>query len=194
MLYLRYHNTSCFFIKNKRGDQCLAVDAGWPCTLREYQRSMKDIGLRFGEISHCIVTHLHLDHAGLLGEFLECGIKCFLTEEQSFQRIDAMERTIRKNHPEYRAMDKSKLRMASLAGINAMLEDEGFPGEAIPTRGHSPDSLTFLAANGEAIIGDLAPLGQILDDAESEACWTMIRAKGARTIYPSHAGIFTLQD
>ncbi len=193
MLYMRYHNTNCFFIKGERGDACLAVDAGWPCTLREYQRSMKSIGLGFSEITHCIVTHLHLDHAGLLGEFLECGITCFLIGEQSFQRIDDMERIIKRNHKAYRDIDKSKLAIATLAGINKSLSDAGFPGEVIATRGHSADSISYLTAGGEAIIGDLAPADQIMDDGESEASWAMIRARGANKIFPSHGAIFALQ-
>jgi len=46
---------------------------------------------------------------------------------------------------------------------------------------------------GEAIIGDLAPPDQIMDDGESKASWALIRARGAKKIFPSHGVIFALQ-
>jgi len=129
----------------------------------------------------------------LIGEFLECGIACILVGEQSFQLIDEMERIIKRNHKAYRNIDRNKLAIATLAGINETLSDAGFAGEVIPTRGHSADSISYLTASGEAIIGDLAPADQIMDDGESEASWALIRARGARKIFPSHGAIFELQ-
>ena len=46
---------------------------GWPCTLYEYQRCMKEIGLRFTDIQIAVVSHFHMDHAGLVGEFPPLG-------------------------------------------------------------------------------------------------------------------------
>ncbi len=192
MYYFRYHNTNCFFIKNRNNDTYLAIDAGWPCTLREYQRALKSIGIAFNKISACIVTHLHMDHAGLLGEFLEHGIECFLVGMQSDKEIDEMERIIKKNYENYRAIDKSKMKRASIERINEILEKEGFSGEVIITNGHSPDSISYITEGKEAIIGDLTPLAQIMDDKKSEESWAIIERKHVKKIYPSHASVFEI--
>jgi glyoxylase-like metal-dependent hydrolase (beta-lactamase superfamily II) len=192
MLYFRYHNTNCFFIKNKRTETYLAIDAGWPCTLREYQRSLKNIGIKYTQISNCIITHLHMDHAGLVSEFIESGIQCYLLEKQSDKEIDEMERTIRKNYKEYKEIDKSKIRRVSIEEINELLNKEGFSGEVILTNGHSPDSISYITEDNEAIIGDLTPIEQIMDDKKSEENWRRIREKKVKRIYPSHANVFEI--
>lgn len=192
MRYFKYHNTNCFFIKNCNDDTYLAIDAGWPCTLREYQRALKSIGISFGQISCCIVTHLHMDHAGLLSDFLEYGVECFLVGIQSDEEIAAMERVIKKNYKDYKEIDKSKIKRFSIEEINVILEKEGFAGEVIMTNGHSPDSISYITEDEESIIGDLAPIGQIMDDKKSEECWSLIMKKKVKRIYPSHASVFEI--
>jgi len=60
---------------------------------------------------------------------------------------------------------------------------------------HSPDSISLLLDNGEAIIGDLPPEGQMLpDDQHAIRNWDLLRKMGARDIYPSHAMPFHLEE
>lgn len=190
MIYFRYHNTNCFFIKNRHKDSYLAIDAGWPGTLREYQRLLKGIGIPFGQIKICIVTHFHMDHAGLITDFLENGIECFMVENQTESEIDKMERTIKKNYRDYREMDRKKLKRVSVEECNRALETEGFPGEVVITDGHSPDSISYISESKEAIVGDLAPLEQIMDDPKSEESWRLLKNKDVKIVYPSHAEVF----
>lgn len=70
MVYFRYHSTNCFFVRSSMGDRLLAIDAGWPGTRHEHAQCMKQIGCRFHQISWAIVTHFHIDHAGLIGQFV----------------------------------------------------------------------------------------------------------------------------
>jgi glyoxylase-like metal-dependent hydrolase (beta-lactamase superfamily II) len=191
--YLRYRSTNCFFIEGRDGE-LLAFDAGWPCSLYEYRRAMKAIGLRFEDIRLALVSHMHMDHAGLLGEFLAAGIECFAFEGQR-EAIAEMERVIMKNaeYRAYRRIDGARLRDATISGFSGLLEKEGFPGEVIATRGHSPDSVSFLTDRGEALIGDLPPIDQVMDeDFASKESWAAIRARGATRIFPSHAAAFEL--
>src|SRR5512135_2292979 len=88
--YFRYRSTNCYFIESASGG-LLAFDAGWPCSLGEYRRSMKAIGLRLEDVRWAMVSHMHMDHAGLIGEFLERGIECFAFELQR-EAVDEMER------------------------------------------------------------------------------------------------------
>ncbi len=57
-----------------RGDDgWLQIDAGWndPQTLEVYEKGIGEIGIDPKDISHIIVTHVHLDHFGLAGKLKE---------------------------------------------------------------------------------------------------------------------------
>ena len=193
--HFRYHNTNCYFLESSINDSLLAIDAGWPCTLYEYQRNMKTIGYSFKNIKWAIVTHFHMDHAGLIGEFIKEGITCYKLENQTLNDIDEMERVIIKNkeYSSYQTIDKNMLKARTIKELNNELRILGIDGEVIVTKGHSPDSITFLTKEHEAIIGDLAPINQIMEnDNESLESWNSIKQKGIKKIYPSHAGLFDI--
>jgi len=193
--HFRYHNTNCYFLESSIDNSLLAIDAGWPCTLYEYQRALKTIGYSFKNIKWAIVTHFHMDHAGLIGEFIKEGITCYAFENQKFNNVTEMERVILKNkeYAAYQKIDMDKLNTMSINVFNNEIKTLGIDGEAIITQGHSPDSITFITKNHEAIIGDLAPINQIMEnDKESLENWNSIKQKGGKTIYPSHANIFEI--
>jgi glyoxylase-like metal-dependent hydrolase (beta-lactamase superfamily II) len=54
---------------------------------------MKTITCSLENIAWAMVTHFHIDHAGLIGEFMDRGIRCLVFENQ-LEAVDAMERTI----------------------------------------------------------------------------------------------------
>ena len=194
MLYLKYHSTNCFFVKSSLNQRLLAVDAGWPGTLYEYVRNMKTIGCKLEEVDWAIVTHFHMDHAGLISEFLERGVTCFAFENQ-VDAVDSMENTILKNDKTYKMIDKKKLRRINTKDSRALLASIGIIGEVIATDYHPADSISFVLDNGEAIVGDLPPEGQRMPgDNEHIRNWELIRKMGAKIVYPSHAGIFKLED
>jgi endoribonuclease LACTB2 len=193
VLSFRYHGTNCFFVRSSIDDRLLAIDAGWPGTLLEYARGMKSIGCFLDKIAWSIVTHFHMDHAGLLGEFLDRGVTCFVFENQ-LGAIDAMEKTIEKNGAHYGRIQKDRLHPIAIRDSRAVLEKLGIHGEVIVTDYHSPDSVTFLSDEGEAVIGDLSPAAQMMpDDQPFQRNWDLLRKRGARNIFPSHAGAFRLE-
>jgi len=118
----------------------LAIDAGWPCTLYEYQRAMKSIDCSFKNIKWAIVTHFHMDHAGLISEFINEGITCFILENQSVHDISEMEKIILKNreYSAYSKIDISKMLALSIKEMNKNLSIFGVEGEVLITKGHSP--------------------------------------------------------
>ena len=189
---LRYHSTNCFFAESVIDKRLLAIDAGWPLTLHEYQREMKKMGLRYQDIAWAIVTHFHMDHAGLITDFIADGINCIVFEKQ-LEAIEAMEKTIWKNLKEYQAIDKSKLTQIRIADAREFFATIGIQGEILRTDGHSPDSISFLSDNHEVAIGDLYPLEFVMpDDDKSNASWELIMEKGGEKIFPSHAPSFIL--
>jgi ribonuclease/clavin/mitogillin len=175
-------------------NKLLAVDSGWPCTFYEYQRVLKTIGYSFDKIAWAIVTHFHMDHAGLISEFINSGIMCFVFENQ-VDSIDEMERVILKNkrYKGYPLIDKNRLVYTNVSDFGRVLEKLGINGDVLVTNGHSPDSITYITDNKEAIIGDLYPPNLILDDdIKTIESWGKIRKKGIKKIYPGHAEVFDL--
>ncbi len=188
----RYHNTNCFFVESTLDKRLLAIDAGWPGTLNEYQREMKKVGLKYQDLAWAIVTHFHMDHAGLIADFIGDGINCIVFEDQ-LEAIDAMEKTIWKNSKDYHAIDKSKLIQLRIADSREFLRKIGIHGEILRTEGHSPDSISFLSDEHEVVIGDLHPIELVMpDDEKSNKSWELILEKGGEKIFPSHANFFNL--
>lgn len=193
MHYFRYHSTNCFLFENNCGD-LLAVDAGWPCSFFEYARLVKSIGFRMKQIRWALVTHFHLDHAGLVSDFMEQGIQCIVFQNQE-TAIDPMERTIRKNYRDYKPIhQESLIRWNTVDSIKSFAKI-GIVGSTLVTRGHSDDSISFLTGNQEAIIGDLCPVESVMDvDSASAESYAILRANQVKFVFPSHAPFFQLQS
>jgi len=170
----------------------LAIDAGWPCSLVEYARALKSTGHHFNQIAWAVVTHFHMDHAGLIGEFIEKGIHCLIFENQE-EAIDPMERMILKTYKKYKNIDKERLIRVREDDSRNYFENIGIHGEVLITPGHSSDSITFISDAHEAVIGDLYPIDLVMpDDTASLRSWELIKGKKAKYVYPSHAPIFEL--
>ena len=192
-LSITVQKTNYFFLEHRTNGSLLAVDAGWPCGLLGYMRAMKAAGLAFRAISHAVVTHFHLDHAGLIGEFAERGISCLIFENQ-LGAIDAMEATITKNgkeYAEYRPIPRQRLLRVSLKESGALLGALGFDGECFLTDGHSVDSISLVTSERDFFVGDLPPPDHVMEaDAGGGKDWREIRRRGGGRIFPSHAPPF----
>ena len=194
MKYFRYHNTNCFFIDSTGSCGLLAFDAGWPCTFYEYQRELKKVGCIFEQVKWAIVSHFHMDHAGLISEFLNNNVSCFVTEEQ-FNEIDNMERLIQNNmsYKDYPRIDKKRLEVLNVNEMSIFLNKKGIHGEIVQTQGHSIDSISLITESREAFIGDLDPVEQIMpNDIVKKESWNLLLSKGIRKAYPSHASIIEI--
>jgi glyoxylase-like metal-dependent hydrolase (beta-lactamase superfamily II) len=193
MKYFRFRSTNYFLLPSARDDGLLAFDVGWPCSLHGYAKALKTTGFRFAQIRWAMVSHFHIDHAGLVRDFQDAGVTCLVFECQS-GAIDAMEELAVRKYPAYRKILKEKLMRLGTADSRGFLESIGIQAEVAVTAGHSDDSVTLITDNGEALIGDLSPLSQLMpDDLNSHNCYELIRTKGAKNIYPSHAEPFSLE-
>jgi glyoxylase-like metal-dependent hydrolase (beta-lactamase superfamily II) len=193
MVSFRYQNTSCYLLPTADGKNLLAFDAGYPCSLHEYVRTMKGTDYRFDQIKWAMVSHFHFDHAGLVRDFQDAGIQCLLFENQG-GGIESMEKIIRRSYPKYEPILEDGFLPLKTGDSRAFLASIGIGGEVIQTAGHSDDSVSLITDAHEVLIGDLYPVSQIMDDdVKSNESWTKIREMGGRFIYPSHAEPFELE-
>lgn len=76
ILNVGYDSTNYYLIDTKSGR--LMVDCGWSGTLPKLMAELKRKGVPFKEIQYLLVTHFHPDHAGLVQELKNQGIKFIL--------------------------------------------------------------------------------------------------------------------
>ncbi len=86
--------TAAFFID---ADEPVIVDVGLESDAHKILDAVKEIGVAHEDVAHIVLTHVHLDHAGGIGEVAEAcpnadifvhekGAK-YLTDEESAQRL-----------------------------------------------------------------------------------------------------------
>lgn len=193
MVSFTYQHTHYYLLPTAGGKNLLAFDAGYPCSLHEYARGVKETGYRFDQIRWAMVSHFHLDHAGLIRDFQDAGIQCLLFENQG-EGIEEMERIISPKYSGYRSILRDSFFPLETCASRAFLASLGIRGEVVQTPGHSDDSVSLVIDDHEVLIGDLYPISQIMDDdVKSLQSWARIRDMGGRHIYPSHAEPFELE-
>jgi glyoxylase-like metal-dependent hydrolase (beta-lactamase superfamily II) len=141
-----------------------------------------------------MVSHFHLDHAGLIRDFQDAGIECLIFENQS-NGIEEMERIIAPKYKGYRNIDPNAFTKIESLTSRKFLKSIGIGAEVIKTIGHSDDSVSLILDNHDVLIGDLYPISQIMpEDSKSNESWHRIRAAGGRHIFPSHSIPFELDE
>lgn len=63
VINLTYKSTNCYLIKSNCG--WIMIDAGWPDTMPQFLKLLKQKDIHINNIKYFIVTHFHPDHAGL---------------------------------------------------------------------------------------------------------------------------------
>ncbi len=162
------------------------VDAGWPGTLAAIRQSCVRMGLRLEDIPYQLVTHYHIDHAGLAEELKRIGVRLLVLDTQ-VASIPLMRRHV-KPEDHYTEITLDSNITLTEASSRAFLASIGIAGEIISTPGHSDDSVSLILDEGIAFTGDLPPLFAVPDDPTDLArqSWEKIRAKGVTTICPAH--------
>lgn len=184
--------TTCAILEGSDGD-LLAFEAARPGSLPEYRRALKAAGGAFDRLRWAMVSHFHMDHAGLVGDFQALGIECLLLDVQAGADILGMEAVCRRSVPSYRAIDVDRLVSLDCAASREWLKTRGIAAEVFATPGHSPDSVSLVTDAGDALVGDLAPQDQLMPgDLVARGDWERIRRAGARRVFCAHAGVFRL--
>ncbi len=183
-----YRSTHYYVLANHRPR--LLLDAGWPGTLGMMRDSCRRKGIRLEEIPYQLVTHYHIDHAGLAEELKQLGVQLLVLDIQ----VAAIPLMRRHTKPEdhYTEISMQGNIVLTEATSRDFLKRIGIDGEIIATPGHSDDSVTLILDEGAAFTGDLTNPALLPDDPTDLArqSWERILAKGATTVYPAHGPVW----
>jgi ribonuclease/clavin/mitogillin len=179
-----YASTNYYVIGNSTNR--LLVDVGWPGTSGKLLANFKRKGIAVAEIGYLLATHYHPDHAGLVQELKNMGVRLMVIEGQR----EAIPRLKQWMKPEmgYLDIDLRDNTEVTLVASRAFLAKLGIAGEIVATPGHSDDSVTLVLDSGDAFIGDLQSESRA-DDADIATVrksWEKLRAMEVRTIHPGH--------
>ena len=140
MKYFNVGYKSANYYLINAGQYCLAIDAGWPGTINDYGRQLRPTGKRVQDINYLIVTHFHVDHAGLTQELKNQGIKLVLFDIQ-LRSISQMENMIQKKIA-YKPINLKDNIVITISKSRNFLKSIGLSGEVVYTPGHSEDSVS----------------------------------------------------
>jgi ribonuclease/clavin/mitogillin len=190
VIRIRYKSTNYYFIDT--GSGLLAFDAGWPNTYREYKDCLKAQGHSVKNIKWLIVSHFHIDHAGLAGILAENGVE-FVVFKSQLSAIQEMESLIERKGMLYRKLDLSNVHTMEIDESREWLGKIGVRGKVLHTDGHGEQSISLILDNGDAFIGDLAPDSMVGDDDwKSRNSWALLKSRGAKHVMPAHASEYWL--
>lgn len=173
------------------GQYCLAIDVGWPGTINDYGRQLRPTGKKIKDINYLIVTHFHPDHAGLVQELKNNGVR-FIVFDVQLPHIALMEKVIQKKMI-YQPINLTDNIVLSTQNSREFLDKIGLSAEVVHTPGHTDDSISIAFDSGDVFVGDLRLEKHIMpDDFKSKNSWSRLRQLGATQIHPGHGRSFLL--
>lgn len=182
---ITYKNTHYYLFKTEQG--ILAFDAGWPGTYSEYKNELKKQRLDIKNITWLIISHFHIDHAGLVGQMVKNGVACVVFPRQK-NAIAEMEHLMQRKQLPHLLINTDALKEISFEHSEKWLKSIGIDGKIIPTNGHTDHCITLILDTGEVYIGDLPVEGMYLEsDKEIVESWKRIKANGGKFVKPAHA-------
>lgn len=170
----------------------MLIDLGWPGTFGTLLAELKRMDIPLEELRYGLVTHFHIDHAGLGQDLKDHGVPLLVLESQ-VEAIPLMKTWIKPqdNYNEINPYDNIQI---TFRESRKVLSRIGISGEIVPTPGHSPDSISVLLDNGIVFTGDLPPemFTFIEDNPEVVSSWQLLRKLGATKVYPAHGPVRSL--
>ena len=188
MVKLRYGNTNTFLLRGEAAN--LLVDTDYAGTLPAFYKAIKQQGIPVRDITYVMATHYHPDHAGIIGDLMEHGVKLLLMDTQvAFVHFpDAI--FGREKRLPYTPIDERQATVIRCAGSREFLLSLGIHGEIVSTPSHSADSVSVLLDDGTCIVGDLEPIEYLVAYGENPALaadWKLVLGYKPKRILYAHA-------
>ncbi len=179
---LGYRSTNYYALELRDGK--FLVDCGWPGMMGEFAAVAKRKGVDLREIKYHLVTHYHMDHAGLAQDLKHFGSKLLLMESQD-DFPGKLGDFLRPKNLGFTEITQTGNLLLKFSESRAFLASLGLAGEIIPTPGHSDDHVTLILDDGSAFTGDLPPRDLAVDDV-TKASWDRIYQHKITRIFSAH--------
>jgi glyoxylase-like metal-dependent hydrolase (beta-lactamase superfamily II) len=179
---IMWKGTKCYLLETPQG--LLLFDTGWVNEYGTFRDKLKEINISPRDIQWFMVSHFHIDHAGLAGVLQNNG-KEFIVFENQRDHISEMEQFIEKKGYVYTKINRETITHKKLEESRDWLNTIGIDGEALQVFGHEDQSIVLLLDDGNAFIGDLPVIYEYDDTVKRD--WDMLLAKNIRHIHPAHA-------
>ncbi len=152
--------------------------------MSELKRSMALKGRSVKEVSHVLMTHYHIDHAGIAQELKDKGAKLIVMENQK-DHLNDPKRYLRPPMVFYEIRNDANVNLR-FDDSRAYLEGLGILGEIIPTPGHGPDHIALVLDEGMAFTGDLPPENATEEGTDAYWDWRRLRSMNVKRVFPAH--------
>ncbi|OPY31734.1 MAG: Hydroxyacylglutathione hydrolase [Methanomassiliicoccales archaeon PtaU1.Bin124] len=182
ILNVGYRSVNCYLLS--AGSHVLLIDSGWPGGMAELKRSIACQGRSVKQITHQLMTHYHIDHAGIAQELKDKGARLIVMENQK-DHLNDLKAYLRPPMVFHEIGHEGNIDL-SFEGSRAFLAGIGIYGEIIPTPGHGPDHVTLVLDEGVAFTGDLPPPNGVEEGSVAADDWHRLRSLGVRIVYPAH--------
>jgi ribonuclease/clavin/mitogillin len=183
-----YDSTNYYLIQAARAS--LLVDVGFPGTMPKLRHALKRAGSALSAIGYLLVTHYHVDHAGLAEELKGEGVKLIVLEHQ-LPAIPLLKRQMKPAYG-YREIALDDAVIVAVDKSRSFLRGIGVEGEIIATPGHSDDSVSLVLDTGMAFTGDLPPPNLDETNQDLQRSWAALQARSVRVVYPGHGSVIPL--
>ncbi|HEY8890296.1 MAG TPA: MBL fold metallo-hydrolase [Clostridium sp.] len=192
ILNLTCKRTNSYLLKSNCG--WIIIDTDFPDTLHRLMYLLNQYNIKISDIKYLIVTHFHPDHAGIVQDLKNLGIKLILHECQvSF--VDKLNNFFKKNSKfRYTDIVSGDNIVVSSKDSREFLGSVGIEGEIIQTPGHTDDSVSIVIDRYCAFTGDLPGFGlmEAYDDQIIKDSWKLIKEYKIIKIYPAHGNLYTI--
>ena len=184
ILNVGYDSTNYYLIEQNK--KRLLVDVGFPGTLPKLLAILKRKDVSLGDVDYLFNTHYHPDHAGLVQELKNKGVKHIVLQQQ-LASVPNLRMQVKPDSGflDIRLRDSITL---SIEQSRSWLASIGMSGEMVSTPGHSDDSITLVLDEGVAFTGDF-PHPMMVDESTAEIVqegWNKLRSLKVSRIYPGH--------
>jgi len=189
IITLTIHSVNCYLIGAGAG--LLLIDTGSAANLPLLLSTLRQRGVRPGEIKFVLATHYHAEHAGLVQDVKNLGARLLLhpCQTSAMEEMDARFKAGQRYTPIEEdgnlTMDTHKSRV--------ILTGMGITGSIVPTPGHSPDGVSLVVDNSCAFTGELPRIVVGTPPKEDVAqSWTALLNYGVHKIYPAHGRAYDI--
>lgn len=192
ILNLACKRTNCYLLESSCG--WIMIDTDFPDTLHLLMHLFKQHDIKTSDIKYLIITHFHPDHAGIVQDLKNLGIRLILHECQ-VPFVDNLNNFFKKS-PKFDFTDivtKDNIVISSKESKN-FLKSVGIEGEIVLTPGHTDDSISLIIDGCCAFTGDLPEfsLMEAYNDQTIRDSWKSIKDYKITKIYPAHGNPYTI--